>query len=207
MRFTMNIKLALAVSAFLLGAECAPTATAVEAAGGSSTTNDLAADPAVTAVTIPNASENVFKIADDEFVHYTPGAAAVAAPARNKRGNGSSENPAQVLKTRDNHCGASSFENRTSNGSPQVSDCWRIFNNIAGDGTWTINGFGHRTLATYGTCAFGVDTSAIWTYVGNEDIRDLIRDSINKYQWNGKVGSRGNMQCSGVAVTWGVYHT
>jgi len=108
-----------------------------------------------------------------------------------------------------NDCGPSTIENQTSGGSPTVSDCMRLHDNIAGDGTWTIGPFTQRTLATYGTCAFGVNTDIDIVKVGNEDIRDLIRDSIRLYQWNGLIGSKGAMRCQGLggSITWGLYHT
>jgi hypothetical protein len=49
-----------------------------------------------------------------------------------------------------------------------------------------------------------------FAYNGNGDIRDLVRDSINRFQWNGLVGSKGDMHCQGLgnpAVSWGLYHT
>jgi hypothetical protein len=65
----------------------------------------------------------------------------------------------------------------------------------------------HRTIAIYGTCAFsGIGT---WrpTWMGNEDVRDLIYDSISRFQWQGKVGASGNTTCKGMGVTWGLYHS
>ncbi|KAE8130935.1 putative necrosis-inducing factor-domain-containing protein [Aspergillus pseudotamarii] len=114
-------------------------------------------------------------------------------------------------------CGDSTFENQTSDASPLVSDCQQITRNIAGGGTWEVEDFGgQHQLVQYGTCAFGVtgDKSINGFYVGNSDIIDLINDSISRYNWNGKVGSKGSMGCQsltglmgGVTVTWGLYHT
>jgi len=120
-----------------------------------------------------------------------------------------SENP---LVKRVNDCGGSTFENQSSGGSPTVADCRRLHDNIAGDGTWISNPNTQRTLATYGTCAFGVDNTGLGiARIGNEDIRDLIRDSINRFQWNNLVGAKGRMTCQGPTgdqtVTWGLYHT
>jgi hypothetical protein len=118
------------------------------------------------------------------------------------------------LRKRTNDCGDSTFVNQTSGGSPTVADCQTLANNIAGDGTWTTNPFAQRTLATYGTCAFGITNSGPWTiYVGNEDIRDLIRSSISQYNWFGLVGAKGDMPCqtdifgTSWQVTWGIFHT
>jgi hypothetical protein len=43
--------------------------------------------------------------------------------------------------------------------------------------------------------------------MGNEDVRDLIYDSISRFQWQGKVGASGNTTCKGMGVTWGLYHS
>ncbi|RHZ53848.1 uncharacterized protein CDV56_107558 [Aspergillus thermomutatus] len=104
----------------------------------------------------------------------------------------------------------------TSEASPLVSDCQQITRNIANGGRWEVEDFGgQHQLVQYGTCAFGVtgDKSINGFYVGNSDIIDLINDSISRYQWHGKVGSKGVMGChsllgamSGARVTWGLYH-
>ncbi|RDA88812.1 hypothetical protein CP532_5417 [Ophiocordyceps camponoti-leonardi (nom. inval.)] len=118
-----------------------------------------------------------------------------------------------VLSKRGNMCGDSSFENRGSAGSPYASDCEVLARNIAPGGDWTVSRGAHRTLATFGTCAFGAEKGGPWyTYVGNEDIRDLIRDSINRFKrGDGKVGARGRMHCAGNGgggeIIWGIFHT
>ncbi|KAK4120926.1 hypothetical protein N657DRAFT_559257, partial [Parathielavia appendiculata] len=109
-----------------------------------------------------------------------------------------------------NDCGDSTFINQSSGGSPLVADCWRLHDNIAGDGTWTV-WTSQRTIATYGTCAFGVSPRYIPAEIGNGDVRDLIRDSIARFQWFDKVGAKGVMQCERpfgdwTEVEWGIYH-
>jgi hypothetical protein len=112
-----------------------------------------------------------------------------------------------------NDCGNSSFENQSSGGSPLISDCQILAENIRGDGTWTTWGSGRRQLAQLGTCAFGVQVEGItlttFYKVGNEDIRDLIFESINRFGWQGKVGAKGNMPCQpgDSHVEWAIYHT
>jgi hypothetical protein len=114
-----------------------------------------------------------------------------------------------------NDCGDSSFINQTSGASPRVDDCLQIARNIAGGGTWTVNGFGvQHQLVQYGTCAFGITQgSTAPVYIGNQDIIDLINDSVARFQWNGLVGSKGTMDCqmagypAHVSVLWGIYHT
>jgi hypothetical protein len=149
---------------------------------------------------------------------------AQAAPINDKpldgTTTGNSASPSVIFtpsNVQADHCGPSSFANQTSDASPLVDDCIHLANNIIGDGTWTSNPLGHRQLAKYGTCVFGVEggdgTIIIQAYkVGNEDIRDLIFDSINKFQSDGKVGSKGRMDCDAVLglripVEWGLYHT
>ncbi|PSN59371.1 hypothetical protein BS50DRAFT_476817, partial [Corynespora cassiicola Philippines] len=115
-----------------------------------------------------------------------------------------------------NECGDSSFENQTTGGSPTVNDCRQLARNIAGNGRWTVGAGGeHRQLAQYGTCAFGAqgNKSMNWAYIGNQDIIDLINDSINRFQWNGLVGAKGSMACRGgsgqiidTEMIWGIYH-
>jgi hypothetical protein len=45
----------------------------------------------------------------------------------------------KALEARDNHCGVSTFVNRSSGGSPKVADCQQMARNIAGGGTWVCN--------------------------------------------------------------------
>jgi hypothetical protein len=97
-----------------------------------------------------------------------------------------------------NNCGDSSFDNETSRASPTVSDCLQIAANIAGGGYWEIDGsIRQHQLVQYGSCAFGVQhayNADVLNYnVGNSDIIDLIHSSVDKYQWNGLIGSKGIM--------------
>jgi hypothetical protein len=76
----------------------------------------------------------------------------------------------------------------------------------------------HRRIASFGTCAFGLKGSgggsASVVQIGNEDIMDIIRDSIARgFTFEGKVGAKGRMTCqeagAGHAATmmeWGIYH-
>ncbi|KAL2820977.1 putative necrosis-inducing factor-domain-containing protein [Aspergillus cavernicola] len=108
-----------------------------------------------------------------------------------------------------NDCGDSSFDNNSSGGSPEVSDCQQIAANIAGGGSWTLDGSSvQRQLVQYGTCAFGAWATGL-TYIGNADIIGLIDDSISQFEWNGLVGASGEMDCQyGPSRTyWAIYHT
>ena len=85
---------------------------------------------------------------------------------------------------------------KVSGASPAVADCWRLHDNIVGDGH--VDGVvdGVATLATYGTCAFGVQLADLGPgKVGNGDIRDLVRDSIAKFSWNELFGAKGVVSC------------
>ncbi|KAF9054908.1 Ecp2 effector protein, partial [Panaeolus papilionaceus] len=116
-----------------------------------------------------------------------------------------------------NDCGDSSFDNKSSGGSPRVDDCLQIARNIAGGGTWTVALIGHHQLVEFGTCAFGVqapfELGVSNIRVGNQDIIDVINDSVRRFQWNGLVGARGEMQCQTdpgtrwLKTEWGIYHT
>ena len=144
----------------------------------------------------------------------------------------------KYLEARDsiNDCGDSSFTNESSSGSPTVSDCLQIATNIAGGGTWvylpksdflcnticwqkvpqTFALIAQHQLVQYGTCAFGVTAGyqigVAYVKIGNQDIIDLIHSSIDKFQWNGLVGAKGELQCQTNAsftlkTSWGLYHT
>jgi hypothetical protein len=76
----------------------------------------------------------------------------------------------------------------------------------------------HRKIASYGTCAFELKGSGGGTasviQIGNQDIMDLIRDSIGKgLTFEGKVGAKGKMSCQeagagqwGAMMGWAIYH-
>ena len=118
-----------------------------------------------------------------------------------------------------NDCGDSSFVNQSSGGSPRIDDCLRIASNIGGGGSWEVENVAQsfHQLVQYGSCAFGVQGhsgSSPGFNVGNQDIIDLIHSSVDKFAWNGLVGSKGDMPCQpllvsegNVGVHWGLYHT
>ncbi|OIW24824.1 hypothetical protein CONLIGDRAFT_684731 [Coniochaeta ligniaria NRRL 30616] len=110
-------------------------------------------------------------------------------------------------------CGESTFENQDSAASPLIADCLHIVDNIADGGQWSVTSGSQHQLVQWGTCAFGVQGCCgdAFFYIGNEDIIDIIHDSINKFGFNGIIGAKGRMQCSaaalGAQVEWGLYHT
>ncbi|KAF9031611.1 Ecp2 effector protein, partial [Panaeolus papilionaceus] len=104
-----------------------------------------------------------------------------------------------------NRCCDSSFINQSSGGSPWVDDCRVVTHNIAGGGTWTtLTLTEHRELDRHACCRFGVRavaTGGAWDFtVGNQDIINLINDWINRFQHEGRVGSKGNMHCGSTEV-------
>ena len=117
------------------------------------------------------------------------------------------------LLKRDFDCDDYTYENDTSDGSPLVSDCQQLVANIFGPGDWRTDQPGFRTIASCGTCNFGVQqhTPTITIFhVGNQDISTIINKAINMYQWNGRVGASGYMQCAGDIgppndVYWALY--
>ncbi|KAK4196110.1 putative necrosis-inducing factor-domain-containing protein [Triangularia verruculosa] len=126
------------------------------------------------------------------------------------------ENTGLAINKRSDRCGHSTFENRGSAGSPWVTDCERMANNLSGSGTWTYSSFDrHKTIASHGTCAFGIEAAQLFqgvTHVGTQDVKDIVRDSIIKFRRSdGKVGARGEMQCgpagspSDIRIAWGLF--
>ncbi|KAK0662109.1 putative necrosis-inducing factor-domain-containing protein [Cercophora samala] len=120
------------------------------------------------------------------------------------------------LKKRNDECGHSTFENRGSEASPWIADCERMASNLSGAGKWTYTSFDmHRTIASYGTCAFGIEAAQLFqgvTWVGTQDVKDLVRDSIAMFRrHDGRVGARGEMQCGiensayEVRILWGLF--
>ncbi|KAL2127503.1 hypothetical protein VTI74DRAFT_10626 [Chaetomium olivicolor] len=131
---------------------------------------------------------------------------------------GSSDNyPCDIPPGKD-RCGDSTFEDRTSDASPLVSDCLQIIRNIEGDASteFTHRITGHREILSFGSCAFGIERTggtggAVEFKVGGQDVIDVINDAVKKYGGSGKVGARGVMSCDGttvgthVDVLWGIY--
>lgn len=107
----------------------------------------------------------------------------------------------------------------SSSGLPKVSDWQQIARNIAGGGSWNVGIGSQHQLLQYGTCAFGAEGAHGFSeasfFIGNQDIIDLINESIHRYQWFDLVGASGVMGCQDgsaderlkVTVTWGIYHT
>lgn len=80
---------------------------------------------------------------------------------------------------------------------------------INGPYTWSLSGNSQQTIASYGTCAFGVQGAFVGNYdVSNDDVILLIYNSINEYSCTGagcQIGSKGSMICGSQVVAWGLY--
>ncbi|KAL2868998.1 uncharacterized protein BJX67DRAFT_387104 [Aspergillus lucknowensis] len=130
---------------------------------------------------------------------------------------GSSENyPCDIPPGKD-ECGDSTFDNETSDASPNVDDCMQIIKNIRGDAStdWTtqVVGKNQREIASHGGCAFGVEATKVDGnvnfVVGGQDVIDIIEEAVRRFGGDGKVGAKGDMSCNGnikkQPVKWGIY--
>lgn len=143
----------------------------------------------------------------------------------------------QVLQQRADYCDGTTWEGQTSLGSPVVSDCLTLADRL-GEFTWTIPTSGQKQIAQvctkawipllyvwdndrelndtcqWGTCAFGVrniDQRIATPFIGNDNVRDLIRGAVQRFEWNSRIGAKGVTSCrwnSGALtpIEWGLYH-
>lgn len=111
-------------------------------------------------------------------------------------------------------CSGYTYIDETSSASPKVSDCNQIIKNIQGtSGTWTTGIGGQRSLASFGTCHFGVQnkgvTGDVTYFTGTQDIVNIITQAISQFAFNGLVGAKGYMNCGGDVnsqkAEWGLY--
>lgn len=79
---------------------------------------------------------------------------------------------------------------------------------------WTALSGKWEILGDTGNCrdssTFGIDTDSFFsTVVGNSDATDVITDSIDKFQWRGKVGAQGYIGCDNgfedAATDWAAF--
>ena len=112
-------------------------------------------------------------------------------------------------------CGTTEVIDQTSDASPSVEDCMGIIKNFAGtSGNYTTLVGRHETIASNGKCKFGVYSKAgqpnLTYFVGNQDIVDIIKESVKKFGGSGKVGTKGDFKCRGTGagtnnVGWGLF--
>ncbi|KAK4136083.1 glycoside hydrolase family 18 protein [Trichocladium antarcticum] len=117
------------------------------------------------------------------------------------------------------YCDDTTYVDQTSDASPTVEDCLQIIRNIEGDGSTKFEAgiVGHKTIAKYGSCAFGVERvggtgGAVIFQVGSQNVIDIINESVRQFGSSGKVGAKGVlMECDGttagsnVNVLWGIF--
>ncbi|KAK0649834.1 hypothetical protein B0T16DRAFT_410759 [Cercophora newfieldiana] len=118
-------------------------------------------------------------------------------------------NAAPTLDKRLNACGISSFSADFSNPG-SISDCEVLVSQLSQ--TLSINNFPAFTyggdwyeVGDFSTCAFWVRSIRNnRATIGNEDVYDLLRDSLRGGARGTAVGAKGTMQCNGVDVEWRV---
>ncbi|KAK4443396.1 putative necrosis-inducing factor-domain-containing protein [Podospora aff. communis PSN243] len=153
---------------------------------------------------LPFLSKLALSLAAFATVNCNPVPAAGIPPAADT-------SPSSSLTKRVNECYPSSFASDWHANAPLISDCEHLMNNIPSKShfIWTWNPW--QTLEQHGTCAFkAIGGEGGGGRVGDEDIRDLIRDSIRDSirDWgrDGRVATRGVMECccSFQEIHWGV---
>jgi hypothetical protein len=112
----------------------------------------------------------------------------------------SSNDTAHTLHKRINDCDYSSF-NEWLRPAP-LADCQKIYDNIVGSGTWSIKAMLEKTIVSYKGCGLTVYNHewVDWIYIGNDDIRDLIRESIARYNDGHNVTAKGDVWCKSSLV-------
>ncbi|KAI1405195.1 putative necrosis-inducing factor-domain-containing protein [Hypoxylon fuscum] len=113
------------------------------------------------------------------------------------------------------YCETLSYNDRTDSSSPSSADCQQTCRSILTDaGDWGVdfNGqpAGYRDNLVLSDCPFGIeretdgDSSSFSFSVHNQDIIDVVGQSINKFAGNhgGKVKAEGTMKCDGHTVRW-----
>ncbi|KAK0672967.1 putative necrosis-inducing factor-domain-containing protein [Cercophora samala] len=202
MHLIANLQAALALTAFLHGTiHCAPApAEAIAPLSSEPTTTTV--EPLLTPVIInldqgedPNPDEKVFKIyTGQNTTYYPPSSDQGTSPSNN-------------LNKRSSWCkqGTHQSSAKTSS-SPWRSDCTKLYNNIVGNGRWTLWGVGWHNLASYGTCRYRARAYIEFDYVfvGNEDVRAGIQVQafLNVLRApTDRMAGRGSMTCGGITET------
>lgn len=130
------------------------------------------------------------------------------------------EDEVSPSSTSSGYCGDASFINQSTGGSPLVSDCEALRQQILDSHlAYEFGGYGSNhwvPFDSYGTCVIGFSCQGpyglYWCYVDSRDAADLITSSIETFSWNGLVGAKGEMPClaadGGQRTTyWAVYHS
>ncbi|KAL5332613.1 hypothetical protein BJX70DRAFT_392853 [Aspergillus crustosus] len=152
------------------------------------------------------------------YMHIPVCSATRAYQSWDSTSMGSSEFYPCDLPPGKDYCEQATFEDQTSDASPDLEDCRTIIRNIQGDGgtdfTHQVVGTPHREILVFGSCHFGIEAISangnVEFYVGGQDVIDIINDAIAKFgNSNGKIGTKGLMNCNGntrkQGVEWGIY--
>ncbi|KAK4455322.1 putative necrosis-inducing factor-domain-containing protein [Podospora aff. communis PSN243] len=137
------------------------------------------------------------------------------------------DNPADLVKrqlTSDKKnnviCRRYEYENKSSPASPLVDDCFRMIDGQTA-GYYALN-FGQQvTILRHGTCAFsaklltfgdgaipGTGVPLPYGGIGDEDVRIVVRKSVEQFRWFDKIGARGLIYCDEQSIVeFGIYHT
>ncbi|KAK4158906.1 hypothetical protein QBC43DRAFT_181629, partial [Cladorrhinum sp. PSN259] len=118
-----------------------------------------------------------------------------------------SSSAAPAASKRANSCGLSTFVVDTSS-QAVASHCQTLVSLLQTstfpsyiwglDGSW-------KSVLTYDTCSFSARTTRNGQgQIGNEDVFDLLRDTVRDTNRGGSVGAKGVMSCGGVEVEWKV---
>ncbi|KAL1835645.1 hypothetical protein VTJ49DRAFT_6299 [Mycothermus thermophilus] len=100
-----------------------------------------------------------------------------------------------------NYCYLTAFDDEISDGGALISDCQKLADSLKGTSHKEVDSR-DRHYATYGTCTFVLKRSPYDSYnntavVGDQDVKDLVRASIERYSHEGHVKVRGLMRCNG----------
>ncbi|GFF56471.1 hypothetical protein IFM51744_08910 [Aspergillus udagawae] len=93
------------------------------------------------------------------------------------------------------YCGDASFINQSSGGSPLISDCEALRQQIRDKHlAYAFAGYGNNhwvPFDSYGSCVIGFSCQGpygvYWCEVDSRDAADLITSSIEKFSWNGRI--------------------
>ncbi|KAF5598769.1 chitin-binding type 1 [Fusarium pseudocircinatum] len=59
----------------------------------------------------------------------------------------------------------------------------------------------HREILTFGTCAFGIEATAVNVNAnlnfGGQDVTGMINTAVENYDQGGKIGANGDLSCNG----------
>ncbi|KAK4197114.1 putative necrosis-inducing factor-domain-containing protein [Triangularia verruculosa] len=186
------IKTALALGSLIAAAECALNPkTTTSVVGTTLTTSIISHELSTVGTTLPTATPVFNATTTDEAGDST----GLIKPRP------STDSPSISIHA----CGDTSVINQYSYGSPLVSDCWKVYDNLYSQSSaWVLDHmWQQRAYMSYGTCVIGaqiVSQTDYPSYLGSEDLRRAIKKSIEQFakkddKGNELVGTKGYMDC------------